>query len=215
MTVSTRKNDMNNTSPVQVTWPEVAPVANPAVPVLPEITSAIHAVDIPLDIDEVPATLPQDRDELAASKRYQLVVLGRGEGKGRESVLIRLPQALLNRLGDLANGSRSALIELALHHMVQELADARSRGEPMLMVEAKELQEKLEKDLQDCVQSNSQDDHVNQTVDEASNRPRRWMDKAKKIGAIRAPHLRRRLPLSHLHNPNNSASAGGGGSDGS
>jgi hypothetical protein len=186
---------MNNTTSPQVTWPQVPTVS------LPPAANPLQAVDILLDVDEIPATLPQDKNELAASKRYQLVVLGRGEGKGRESVLIRLPHALLDRLGELANGSRSTLIELALHHMVTQLSEARERGEPMLMVEAKELQEKLEKDLEDS----KVDPEVANESDESGFVQRKgaehWMGKAKKMGGVRAPHLRRRLPLSHLHNP--------------
>ncbi len=157
-----------------------------------------------IEIDEIPATIPQDRSELTASNKYQLVVLGRGEGKGRESVLIRLPQSLLGRLGELANGSRSTLVELALHHMLRDLTEARSRGEPVLMIDAKELQDKLEKDLEESMAASFSIDESNaNNSQEVGNHigshrgSENWKQKSKKIdGAeriIRAPHLRRRF----------------------
>ncbi len=75
---------------------------------------------------------------------YQLVVLGRGDGSGREPTMVRLDGRLLDRLASLASGSRSALIELALHHVVQELQSAQERGEPPLMMEARDVQRRLD-----------------------------------------------------------------------
>jgi hypothetical protein len=210
---SNNDNDMNTTTPT-ITWPTITPASlGDAKPPL-SAPASLEQASSPMDAEDIPSTLPNEQG-VDASKRYQLVVLGRGEGKGRQDVLIRLPQALLNKLGELANGSRSMLVELALHHMVNELEQARDRGEPMMMVEARDLQDKLEEDLKGNVaMADGACDEEQLVFPELpdlgappaapadpvafvgeSTPPRRFnRHQESGPGVIRAPHLRRRAP---------------------
>lgn len=99
-----------------------------------------------LEIEQRPSsTLGEDRQQAVFKPDSpQVVVMGRGAGGVREPVLARLDRRLLARLSGVTHGSRSAIIEMALCHMLQDLEAARARGEPPLIVAASDLQDKLE-----------------------------------------------------------------------
>lgn len=85
----------------------------------------------------------QDRHPHHLHHLHHLVVVGRNTSTCREAVQVRLDADLLRRLSAIASGSRSTLIELAIAHMVESLALAQLAGEPVVVVDAMDVQRRL------------------------------------------------------------------------